>query len=287
MTEFRDKVAVITGAASGIGRALAKQCAQEGMQVVLADIDQEKLRETQEALKTLGADVLAVPTDVSKVDDVERLLQATLEQFHAVHLLCNNAGIFSAEDAMLPLWQVPQAEWQRMVDINLWGVIHGIRIFTPVMLQQDTTCYMVNTASMAGIGVGELFGIYGMTKHAVVSLSETMHQQLNARQAKLHVAVLCPGFTSTSIINSEASRYQQVVEVSEANAMGQEEKQKLQWVLQGVRDGVHPAQVAQTVFQALRQKAVYIFTDSGALDFARDRFENIVQRSTSPAQSTQ
>jgi NADP-dependent 3-hydroxy acid dehydrogenase YdfG len=147
MKEFKDKVAVITGAASGIGRAIAFRCAQEGMKVVLTDIEEKALTQTETEMKALGAAVLAVLTDVSKASDLEALAQKTLDAFGAVHLLCNNAGV----DAGTSIWESSLADWQWVMGVNLWGVIHGVRVFVPIMLEQDTDSHIVNTASISGL----------------------------------------------------------------------------------------------------------------------------------------
>ena len=177
MKEFKGKVAVITGAASGIGRALADRCVQEGMKAVLADVEVEALAKTEASLKASGATVLAVQTDVSQARDVAALAQKTLEVFGAVHLLCNNAGV-GTEAA---IWESTLEVWEWVMGVNLWGVIHGVHAFVPLMLAQDTECHIVNTASMAGLISGPGLGTYKVTKHAVVSLSETLHHELAER----------------------------------------------------------------------------------------------------------
>ena len=202
MKEFKGKVAVVTGAASGIGRALADRSVQEGMKVVLADVEVEALAKTEAGLKSSGATVLAVPTDVSQARDVAALAQKTLEVFGAVHLLCNNAGV-GTEAA---IWESTLEEWEWVMGVNLWGVIHGVRAFVPHMLAQDTECHIVNTASMAGLISGPGLGAYKVTKHAVVSLSETLYHELAERGARVGVSVLCPGIVNTRIMESARNR---------------------------------------------------------------------------------
>ena len=180
MKEFKGKVAVITGAASGIGRAIAERCAREGMKVVLADIEEEALSQAEEEMKAEGATVLAALTDVSKAGDVEALAQKTLDTFGAVHLLCNNAGVLPGRDF---LWERTLNDWEWVLGVNLWGVIHGTRVFVPVMLEQGTECHIVNTASAAGLLSIPYLGIYNVTKHAVVALTETLHRELRLRGA--------------------------------------------------------------------------------------------------------
>ena len=196
MQAFNDKVAVITGAASGIGRAIAERCVQEGMKVVLADVEVEALTQTEADMKTAGATVLAVLTDVAQAADVEALAHKTLDAFGAVHLLCNNAGV----GAGTSIWESPIADWEWVMGVNLWGVIHGVRVFVPIMLAQDTACHIVNTASMAGLVSGSGLGVYRVTKHGVVTLSETLYHELVQRGAKVKVSVLCPGYVNTRIM---------------------------------------------------------------------------------------
>ena len=201
MKEFQGKVAVVTGAASGIGRALAERCAQEGMRVVLAGINEQTLMQASQELQAIGASVLAVQTDVSKAADVEALAQKAFDTYGAVHLLFNNAGV----GAGISLWESTLADWEWTLGVNLWGVIYGIRAFVPRMLEQDTEGHIVNTASIAGLVSGPGLGIYRMTKHGVVTLSETLYHELALRGAKVKVSVLCPGFVNTRIMDCAQS----------------------------------------------------------------------------------
>src|SRR5438132_4651738 len=195
MKEFQGKVAVVTGAASGIGRGLAERCAQEGMKVVLADIEEQALMRACQELKAAGAQVLAVQTDVSKILDMEALAQKTIATYGAVHLLFNNAGV----GAGTIIWESTLADWEWTLGVNLWGVIHGIRTFVPLMLEQDTEGHIVNTASVAGLTSGPDLGIYKVTKQGVVTLCETLYHELAHRGAKVKVSVLCPVFDKTQI----------------------------------------------------------------------------------------
>jgi NAD(P)-dependent dehydrogenase (short-subunit alcohol dehydrogenase family) len=184
------KVAVVTGAASGIGRAMADRFAAEGMKVVLADVEKDALARAEAEMKAAGATVLAVPTDVSRAGDVEALARQTVDAFGAVHVLCNNAGVSPVMGAS---WELTEADWQWVLGVNLWGVLHGIRAFVPIMLKQDSEGHIVNTASMAGlVGGGPWWSTYGVAKHGVVNLSESLHRELAAAGSRVKVSVLCP-----------------------------------------------------------------------------------------------
>ena len=188
MDELAGRTAVVTGAASGIGLALAERFAAEGMRIVMADVDQARVEEVASRLAK-GADVLAVRVDVSSYDEVERLAARTAAQFGAVHLLCNNAGV----QMLGPAWELELEEWRWMVDINLWGVIHGIRAFVPAMVEHGARGHVVNTASVGGLVTFPGMAMYAATKAAVVALSEALHHDLGDRGAQIGVSVLCPG----------------------------------------------------------------------------------------------
>jgi NAD(P)-dependent dehydrogenase (short-subunit alcohol dehydrogenase family) len=270
MTEFKDKVAVITGAASGIGRALADRCVQEAMHVVLADVEAEALKQTEADLKACGASVLAVRADVSQARDVEALAQKTLDAFGAVHLLCNNAGVAGTP---APAWASTLAEWEWVMGANLWGVIHGVRIFVPIMLAQGTECHIVNTASMAGLISCPGLAAYKVTKHGVVALSETLHHELAERGARVKVSVLCPGVVNTRIMESARNCPGHVPATvpDPASRAGWDVLRQL------VPAGMPPAQVADVVFDALLKDRFYILTHPEGKEAVRTRMEDILQ----------
>jgi NAD(P)-dependent dehydrogenase (short-subunit alcohol dehydrogenase family) len=276
MKDFKDKVAVITGAASGIGRALADRCVQEGMKAVLADVEREPLAKAEASLKASGATVLAVRTDVSRAGDLEALAQKALEAFGAVHLLCNNAGV-GTEAAV---WESTIAEWEWVIGVNLWGVVHGVRVFVPLMLAQDTECHIVNTASMAGLISGPGLGAYKVTKHGVVTLSETLHHELAERGAKVKVSVLCPGIVNTRIVESERNR---PGHLPPPEPRGLASGARWEALRRLVPAGMPPAQVADAVFEALRKDRFYILTHPEGKEAIRTRMEDILQeRSPTP-----
>ena len=270
MKDFKDKVAVITGAASGIGRALADRCVQEGMKAVLADVEAEPLAKAEASLKASGATVLAVQTDVSQVRDVEALAQKTMEAFGAVHVLCNNAGV-GTEAAV---WESTLAEWEWIVGVNLWGVVHGVRVFVPLMLAQDAECHIVNTASTAGLISGPGLGAYKVTKHGVVTLSETLHHELAERGAKVKVSVLCPGIVNTRIMESARNRPGDLPPTGPRGPASEERWEALRRL---VPAGMPAAQVADAVFEALRKDRFYILTHPEGKEAVRTRMEDILQ----------
>jgi len=270
MKDFKDKVAVITGAASGIGRALADRCVQEGMKAVLADVEAEPLATAEASLKASGATVLAVQTDVSQVRDVEALAQKTMEAFGAVHVLCNNAGV-GTEAAV---WESTLAEWEWIVGVNLWGVVHGVRVFVPLMLAQDAECHIVNTASTAGLISGPGLGAYKVTKHGLVTLSETLHHELAERGAKVKVSVLCPGIVNTRIMESARNRPGDLPPTGPRGPASEERWEALRRL---VPAGMPAAQVADAVFEALRKDRFYILTHPEGKEAVRTRMEDILQ----------
>jgi NAD(P)-dependent dehydrogenase (short-subunit alcohol dehydrogenase family) len=272
MKEFRDKVAVITGAASGIGRAIAERCVREGMAVVLADIEQPALDNACHKLASRGAKVVAIRTDVSRAEDIEALAQKTLEQFGVVHLLVNNAGVGSGAVAMGTL-----ADWQWTLGVNLWGVIHGVHVFTPLMLKQDTEGHIVNTASIAGLVSAEAGGIYNVSKHAVVALSETLYHELAQMSAKVKVSVLCPGFVSTRFYECERNRPPELQNEVRPEDLTPEAQAKKQAVEKAIKAGIPPKEVADCVFQAIEHDDFYILTHPEIKTLVRVRMEDIIQ----------
>ena len=277
MKQFKGKLAVITGAASGIGRGPAERCAQERMHVVLADIDENSLIKAEEDLEAAGADVLAVRKDVSKASEVEALARKTLDAFGEVHLLCNNAGVAAVGELLRPIWESTLADWEWAVGVNLWGVIHGVRVFVPIMLKQDTECHIVNTASIAGFGSGSMLGIYTLTKHGVVTLSETLYHALAREGAKVKVSVLCPGPVNTPILESTLRRQRELQKNGAAQGLGREEEDRMQAFLHAQQEGISPDDVAGCTFRAIRQEKFYIFTHQGIKQSVRGRMEDILQ----------
>lgn len=195
-------VAVVTGGASGIGRSVAAGFAEAGLRVVIADIEREALDRVVAEFESAGHDVLGVPTDVSESDSVEALAAATMDRFGAVHVVHNNAGVGAGG----PIWTQSEADWKWVLGVNLWGVIHGVRTFVPIMLDQGGPAHVVNTASMAGLISVPQLGAYNVSKHGVVTLSETLWRDLRLADAEIGVSVLCPGLVMTNIFESSRNR---------------------------------------------------------------------------------
>jgi NAD(P)-dependent dehydrogenase (short-subunit alcohol dehydrogenase family) len=273
MKDFQNKVAVITGAASGIGRALAERSASAGMKVVLADVEEEALGRTEKGMRAAGATVLAVRTDVSKPEDVEALARKTLDSFGAVHLLCNNAGVFIAQKAT---WETTLEDWQWCLGVNLWGVIHGIRTFVPIMLKQNTEGHVVNTASVAGLLSTPYMAIYDASKHAVVTITESLYHELSLRGSRLKASVLCPGFIRTSIMGAYRNRS------AEFGAQSAEEATTVPSMFKAYKQFIEaafpPQFVAEQVFHAIWHEKLYIHTTSEFHEMVRQRAENIVEQ---------
>jgi NAD(P)-dependent dehydrogenase (short-subunit alcohol dehydrogenase family) len=272
MKEFRDRVAVVTGGASGIGRGLAERFAAEGMKVVLADIEEDALRLAETEFREKGADVLGVRTDVSKSEDLEKLAQQTLEAFGAVHIICNNAGVAGSWGQT---WANTLDDWNWIMGVNLWGVIHGVRAFLPIMLEQGQEGHVVNTASLAGLMPGR--GIYGVTKQAVVALSESLYNDLKVMNAKVGVSVLCPGWVDTNIIDADRNRPADLARTVEAIPDAQREQMETM-VRNFLKTGLQPSAVADQVFEAIHDEQLYVITHPEMDFIIKERFDNILAR---------
>ena len=273
MKEFKGKVAVVTGAASGIGRAIAERLAAEGMTLVLADIEEQALAKAEGELKARGATALAVPTDVSKAGDVEALAKKTIDAFGAVHVVCNNAGVGPPGG---PMWERTVADWQWVLGVNLWGVIHGIRTFIPIMRAQDTEGHIVNTASMAGLVSAPWMGIYNVTKHAVVTLSETLYQELALMGVNVKVSVLCPAWVDTRLMDADRNRPAELQNPAQ-EAGGAQPDPIREVIRQLLATGLSPERVAEDVFKAIRDEKLYILTHPEFKEAIRTRMENILE----------
>jgi NAD(P)-dependent dehydrogenase (short-subunit alcohol dehydrogenase family) len=267
MKDLAGKVAVVTGAASGIGRAMAERFAAEGMKVVLSDVEEGALRQTAQELTARGATVLAVRTDVAQAEEVAALAVRTRAAFGAVHVLCNNAGVGIGG----MMWEHSLADWEWVLGVNLWGVIHGCRTFVPIMLEQGGEAHIVNTASMAGLVSTPLMSIYNVTKQGVVALSETLQHDLSLKGSAIKVSVLCPGFVATAIADADRNR---PGKQEPAPAFAQ--MQPL--IRAAVAAGIPASQVAADVVDAIRADRFYVITHPAYLKQVRTRMDEILEQ---------
>lgn len=277
MENFAGKVVVITGGAGGLGREFASIAAGLGMKIVLADVQQDALDSARCELEGQGAQVLAMLCDVRKGEQVQALADAAMARFGAAHLVFNNAGVGSGG----LVWENSEADWEWVLGVNLWGVIHGVRIFTRLMLEcakSDPTFegHIVNTASMAGLLNAPAMGVYNVSKHAVVSLSETLYHDLQLVDAPIGASVLCPYFVPTGISQSHRNRPDDV-KMDAAPTASQLAAQAL--TVKAVESGkVTAVQVAQMSFDAVRDGQFYIYSHPGALGNVAERMDAIVHQ---------
>ncbi|WP_191094114.1 SDR family NAD(P)-dependent oxidoreductase [Nocardia colli] len=250
MDELTGKVAVVTGAASGIGQGMAEAFLDAGMRVVLSDIEVDALHSTTAELQGNGADVHAVIADVSAPDDVTELAEATLEKYGAVHVLCNNAGVHAGGR---PSWDSTLDDWEWILGVNLMGVVHGHSIFLPIMIEQDEPAHIVNTASLAALVGGS--SLYGATKAAVVALSETIHHELVGGGFKPRISVLCPGLVATNIFDSERNRPTRYAETGPRPAGWDIDAARTAFAL-----GTSPRTIGEQVVQAIHEERFYVLT---------------------------
>ncbi|MBV8500435.1 MAG: SDR family oxidoreductase [Paucibacter sp.] len=272
MKRFDGRVAVITGAASGFGLEVARIAAREGMKLVLCDVQADALERA--SAEFAGNEVLARRVDVSKAEQMEALAEAVQERFGAPHFVFNNAGVGAGG----LVWENSLADWEWVLGVNLMGVVHGVRLFTPMMLaaaQADPGFegHLVNTASMAGLLAPPNMGVYNVSKHAVVALSETLHQDLALVTEQVRCSVLCPYFVPTGIAQSHRNRPQ-----AEAGKPTRSQRIGAAMIEQAVSHGkVTAAEVAALVFEALRDERFYILSHPQAVGGVQDRLTDIVQ----------
>jgi NAD(P)-dependent dehydrogenase (short-subunit alcohol dehydrogenase family) len=275
ISDFKNKTAVLTGAGSGFGLECARIAAGLGMKLVLVDVQQSALDAVQKELQATGVDILARRVDVSDAAQMEQLAREVQERFGSPHFVFNNAGVGAGG----LVWENTVQDWQWVLGVNLWGVIHGVRLFTPMMLaaaQKDPSYqgHIVNTASMAGLLNPPNMGIYNVSKHAVVSLSETLYQDLALVTEQVGASVLCPFFVPTGINQSHRNRPDALPggKPTRSQLIGQAMSDK------AVSSGkVTAAQVAQLVFDAIRSNQFYIYSHPKALATVQERLEDVVQ----------
>lgn len=275
ITDFKGKTAVLTGAGSGFGLECARIGARLGMNLVLVDVQQDALDAATQEMQAAGAQVLAFKLDVSSASDMEAMGAAVLARFGAPHLVFNNAGVGSGG----LIWENSVKDWEWVLGVNVMGVVHGVRIFTPMMLaaaQQDASWqgHIVNTASMAGLLNPPNMGVYNVSKHAVVSLSETLYQDLSLVTDQISASVLCPFFVATGISQSHRNRPSDLrgSKPTKSQLIGQAMSEK------AVSSGkVSAADVARLVFDGVASNQFYIYSHPKAIKSVQTRLEDIVQ----------
>ncbi len=269
--ELKGKVAAVTGAASGLGRAMALAFAGDGMHVALADVDEANLAAAADEVRAKGVRALAMRVDVSRGEEVEGLARRTVAELGAVHVVCNNAGV----SPLAPVWEATEPDWRWTLGVNLWGVIHGVHVFTPILHAQGEG-HLVNTASVAGLINPPGSGVYNVTKHAVVALSESLYHDLAERKSRVGVSVLCPAYVPTGIVDSERNRPPEF-----ANSPAPKSPERLAreaMLRKAVQSGKLSADdVAQAVVAAVKENRFYVLTHPRIKGAIRARMEDILE----------
>ncbi len=255
MIDFAGKVAVVTGAASGIGLALATRFAEEGMKVLLADIEEAPLAAAEAAIRSKGGTAMALRANVMQEADVARLAYAAFDAWGGVHVLCNNAGV-TGSMAIDGVWSIPAEDWNWVLGVNFSGVLYGIRHFVPRMLAKAEAGHIINTASVAGL-VTPGSGPYTVSKHGVVALSEMLYKDLKARNAKLSASVLCPGWVDTRILESARNRPAGLTPAAQA-PVNPQARLRREAVQEFLKNGIPPAKIADLVVDATPNDRFYI-----------------------------
>jgi NAD(P)-dependent dehydrogenase (short-subunit alcohol dehydrogenase family) len=272
MDELSGKVAVVTGAASGIGRAMAVAFAAEGMQVVLADVEVGPLEDTAAMVRDHGVETLTLPTDVSDPTQVEALAERTIGELGALHLACNNAGVSAGGLS----WEIDLDTWNWVLGVNFFGVVHGLRSFIPRIIDSGGG-HVVNTASMAGLTSPPGMSPYNVTKHAVVTLSESLAQELAMTHPEVGVSVLCPGWVRTRIHEADRNRPTNPADAIDEAADAPEELAAMREMVAGfINGGLDPAAVAAQVVEAVKENRTYILTHPHWQSMITERTERIV-----------
>jgi len=271
MKDVHGKVAVVTGAASGIGRGMCESFVEAGMRVVLSDVEQKALELTTQTLRAAGADVHAVVTDVAKPEQVEALAAETLSKYGAVHVVCNNAGVGTEAR---PSWNSTLDDWNWVLGVNLMGVIYGVRTFLPILINQGAGGHIVNTASLAGLISGENT-VYAVTKFGVVALSEGVYLELKRGGYRPSISVLCPGFVNTNILSCARNRPPELADTAEPMT-GPIVDVVRQWFAEQLKQGLSPRQVGDLVLAAIREDRFYVLTHPDWNPLIERRMQNIL-----------
>ena len=271
MKDLAGKVAVITGAGSGFGREFARIAVHERMRLVLADVQQDALEAVTAECRAQGAEALAVATDVSNAAEVRQLADRTIAKLGAVHLLFNNAGVAGGGGYV---WETSVEDWRWLLGVNLMGVVNGIRSFVPLMLKQDCECHVVNTASAAGLVSAPLMSVYNASKHGVVTVSETLFNDLRLANANVGVSVLCPAFVPTNIHASERNRPPELTRAAPPTASQLAARERSEKAVGSGR--LSAAEVARMTFDAVRESRFYVITHAKMLASVELRLRDVL-----------
>ena len=276
MKELKGRVAVVTGAASGIGLAMARRFAAEGMKLVLADIEEGPLARALAEIRGAGAQALSHRVDVMAEDQVNALADAAFEHFGAVHVLCNNAGV-AAPALRTRAWESTIADWQWILNVNLMGVLYGVRAFVPRMLAGGDEGHIVNTASVAGLLTGA--NPYHVSKHGVSCLTEGLYKDLKLMGARVSASVLCPGLIRTGILEAERNRPSSFGPPTDIGAQSDDVKRWAAAFRSSLEAGYEPAQVADAVAEAIMADRYYVIPAQPILqDLIRTRMQDIIEQ---------
>ena len=269
MKDFVGKTAVITGAASGIGYALAEKFANEGMNIVLADIEQDALDIAVKKVSNIGVESFGINIDVMHKDSVDYLFNESVKAFGKIHILCNNAGVASTVVAD-GIWELDEKDWDWVLGVNFYGTLYGIQSFVPHMINHKEEGHVLNTISLAGILPGE--AIYGVSKHAALALSESLWQGLRNIKSNIGASVLCPGFVNTNIIESNRNRPDHLSSSNKTNFILKKLASSV------LKRGKEPDEIADTTFDAIKQNHFYILPHTSYDDMIKERFSRILAR---------
>jgi NAD(P)-dependent dehydrogenase (short-subunit alcohol dehydrogenase family) len=282
MKTLEGKVAVVTGAASGIGLGMTEAFASRGMKVMMADVEADVLTREADRLTRMNLEVAPQLTDVSSYAAVEALADAAERRFGKVHVLCNNAGVSGGGGGPRPIWAQGEKDWDWVMGVNFWGVVNGLRAFTPRMVAHGEEGHIVNTSSILGLTTGP-GSIYGVSKHAVARLTEGLYWDLKNAETKIGVTLLCPGMIATNIITSARNRPAELVDAaSQPTAAAREAVAAMDARFKS--DGMAPREVGEKVVQALLDEQFYLLTHPGNMAGVQRRFDDIFQlRDPSPA----
>ena len=291
MQEFKGKVAVVTGAASGMGRGFAERFASEGMKVVLADVEKPALNTSVEELQRQGFEVIGQLTDVSQLAQVEALRDRTLEQYGKVHILCNNAGVVS--HGATAIWDSTMHDWEWVLGVNLWGVIHGMSTFLPIMIEQDEAGHVVNNSSVHGVttGAGDV-GPYSVSKFGVTRITEALYYDLARINSKLKCTLLCPSSTATNLDLAGRNRPDALKDRHGAERQAEIEAKNKAVFLRHQSGGMAPSEVADHVFNAIKAEQFYLITEPNPASLVRNkenvriRMESILAERNLPLETT-